>query len=61
MGGEGRNNGYFFLNNGVIGGTSHIYDKDDSKVQSYYPNYYTKLYYMSNFRINRNKQNVNLK
>lgn len=58
---KGRNNGYFFLNNGVIGGTSHIYDKDDSKTPSNSPNYYTKLYYMSNFRINRNKQNVNLK
>lgn len=58
---KGINNGYFFLNNGVIGGTSHIYDNDDSKNPSYSPYYYTKLQYMSNFRINRNKQNVNLK
>lgn len=56
---KGNNNGYFFLNNGVIGGCSNLYDKDDKKTSS--PGYdFTRLQYMANFRIDRNRQKVNL-
>ena len=46
---NGDNNGFFYLNDGHLG--------DNGKLRT---NKYTDLQYIANFRINKNKQSVNL-
>lgn len=55
---DGDNNGYFYLNNGQLGGPASLFAGGDNGNQA--TNKYTDLQYIANFRINRNKERVNL-
>ena len=56
----GVNNGYFYLNNGKLGGSPQIPDRKDEgyTVKDYI---YSNLKYIANFRINSNMSEVDLK
>lgn len=54
---NGYNNGYFFLNDGIIGDNSYGYDNED-KV-SVEKNAYWKLKYVAGFKKNSEKQSIN--
>lgn len=56
---NGGNNGYFYLNNGCLGGSAQIFAPGDKRNVS--TNKYTNLQYIANFRKNKNNQNVTLK
>lgn len=51
-------NGYFYLNNGQLGGSASLFAGGDNGNQA--TNKYTDLQYIANFRINRDKERVNL-
>lgn len=55
----GKNNGYFYLNNGKLGGPGSYFGKEDNGDTSTSYNF-KNLQYMANFKINSNKQNVDL-
>ena len=55
---NGDNNGFFYLNDGHLGGQAQFFAQgDNGKLRT---NKYTDLQYIANFRINKNKQSVNL-
>lgn len=56
---NGANNGYFYLNNGKLGGSGYLFGQDDNGDTSTSYNF-KKLRYMANFKIDNNKQKVNL-
>lgn len=55
---DGDNNGYFYLNNGQLGGSASLFAGGDNGNQA--TNKYKDLQYIANFRINRDKERVNL-
>ena len=55
---NGDNNGYFYLNNGYLGGQAMLFAGGDNGNTA--TNNYTDLQYIANFRVNRNKQSVDL-
>lgn len=55
---NGDNNGYFYLNNGKLGGPASLFAGGDNGNTA--TSNFTDLQYIANFRINRNKQSVDL-